>query len=76
VWDSVAYLYTGRASLPLSSSDWSWYSSTASSRASQYPISKSQLYAGDFTAWAADSLELAKTTVYPGKFIYNFMCGL
>ena len=29
VWDSVAYEYTGRPNLPLSSSDWSWYTQTS-----------------------------------------------
>lgn len=67
VWDSVAYEYTGRPSLPLSSSDWTWYSTQASTLASKYSVNKNKLHDGDFQAWADEGLELAKTTVYPGK---------
>lgn len=38
VWDSVIYEYPGYPDLPLSSSDWDFYTTTASSLASSYPV--------------------------------------
>ena len=68
VWDSVAYEYTGHPVLPLSDNDWSWYTSEQQKLASQYAVNKSMLHDGDVDAWATESLALAKSTVYPGKF--------
>jgi len=66
VWDSTAYSYCGFPNLPLSSSDWSWYTSEASALASAYSIDKNALYEGDFQKWADLSFEIAKSQVYPG----------
>jgi hypothetical protein len=43
-----------------------------------YPIDVSQTKSLDFSGWAAESLDLAQSTVYPGKFSsasYNFENG-
>jgi len=65
VYDSVIYKYTGYPDLPLDGSDWDWYTSTAEDLASQFPVSSSELHAGDFQQWADESVTLAKTYVYP-----------
>lgn len=66
VWDATGYSYCGFPDLPLSSTDWSWYTSEASAIASAYPIDKSKLMEGDFQGWADQSFEIAKADVYPG----------
>jgi len=70
VWDSVAYSYTGYPTLPLSSSDWTWYGTESATMAKSYPTSSSELHDGNFNLWAQEGLALAKTTVYPGKLIF------
>jgi hypothetical protein len=72
VWDSTGYSYCGFPDLPLSTTDWSWYSQEASAIASSYPIDKSKLHDGDFQAWADQSFELAKSQTYPGKNLKHF----
>jgi hypothetical protein len=37
VWDSVIYLYPGYPVMPLSTTDWDWYTTTAAGLYSQYP---------------------------------------
>lgn len=37
IWDSVIYEFTGYPSLPLSDSDWSWYTETTQGLADKYP---------------------------------------
>jgi hypothetical protein len=67
VWDSVAYSYSGYPTLPLSTADWTWYGTESSTMASEYPTSSSKYYDGNFSQWAKEGYDLAKTTVYPGK---------
>ena len=67
VWDSVLYKYTGRPKLPLSDSDWTWYTSEVAELAKTYPVDTATLHGSDFAAWANDSFVLAETLVYPGK---------
>lgn len=59
VWDSVIYEFTGYPDLPLSSSDWDWYTQTASDLASSYPIDDDKVKPGDFMEWASESLTIA-----------------
>jgi hypothetical protein len=66
VWDSVAYNYCGYPVLPLTSSDWSWYTSESAAIAAGYPVDLSQVKSLNFNGWAAESLALAESTVYPG----------
>lgn len=70
VWDSVLYEYTGRPNLPLSDSDFDWYTTEAAKLAGEYSVSSSDLKAQDFNGWAKESLEMAETFVYP-----NFVSG-
>lgn len=46
---------------------WSWYTSETTTLTKTYPVDQTKLNAGDFKEWAAESLNLAKTIVYPGK---------
>jgi hypothetical protein len=73
VWDSVAYSYSGYPTLPLSTADWTWYGTESSTMASQYPTSSSKYYDGNFSQWAKEGYDLAKTTVYPGKSSFFVM---
>jgi len=66
VWDSVAYNYCGYPSLPLSTSDWTWYTNESAAMWAAYPALSSKLHSLDFNEWAQESFDLAKTTVYPG----------
>jgi len=54
----------------LSSDDWSWYTTEAASLATQYPVDSTKIESGLFQTWAAESLEVATTVVYPG-FVFN-----
>ena len=65
VWDSIIYEYTGRPSLPLSDSDFDWYTTEAAKLSSTYEITSSELMAQDFMGWAEQSFEEAKTVAYP-----------
>jgi len=65
VWDSVLYEYTGRVHLPLSDSDFEWYTTEAAKLDGEYDVPASGLKAGDFKGWAADSMAEAKSVVYP-----------
>ena len=68
VWDSVLYSYTGRPNLPLSDSDFTWYTTEDAKLSSAYPISSSEILSGDFSAWAQEGYEIASKDVYPGKY--------
>ena len=48
VWDSVAYLYCGYPAMPLDSVDWSWYTTTETEIASQYPVDPAKVFDYDF----------------------------
>lgn len=48
VWDSVAYLYCGYPTLPLSQSDWDYYTGQVDAMIAPYPIDLSTEYPGDF----------------------------
>jgi len=66
VWDSVIYLYPGYPTMPLSTTDWNWYTSTASSMSTKYPVSSTSIKSENYSAWANDSYNLAIKYVYPG----------
>ena len=66
VWDSVIYQYPGYPTMPLSTSDWSWYTNTVSTLASEYPISNSSILPEDYEGWANQSYDIAVKYVYPG----------
>ena len=66
VWDSVIYQFTGFPNMPLSTTDWNWYTTTAESMSNQYPASNSNILSEDYMAWAKDSYDIAVSTVYPG----------
>lgn len=68
VWDSLAYLYCGYPSLPISESNWNWYSSVAAGIGASNPVDEAEVYDGDFQKWADISFEIAKTQVYPSKY--------
>ena len=68
VWDSMGYVYCGYPDLPLSDTDWTWYTETEQTMAHNYPVDKSKLYDGDFQQWATESYDIAKAQVYPGKY--------
>lgn len=66
VWDSVIYSYSGFPNLPLSTSDWSWYSNEAANLASKYPVDMTKVHASDFDYWAKEGLQVSKDYVYNG----------
>ena len=66
VWDSVIYQYPGYPTMPLSNSDWNWYTTTAGTMATDYPVDSSSIASEQFQTWAQDSYELAVNYVYPG----------
>ena len=66
VWDSVIYNYPGYPVMPLSETDWDWYSTTADTIATNNSISGDNLMEGDFMGWANESYNLAINYVYPG----------
>lgn len=65
VWDSAVYEYTGKPKLPLSDSDWTWYTTESEAIDETYPVSDSEIKAKQFTVWANESLEMAEQDVYP-----------
>ena len=48
VWDSIAYLYCGYPTLPLSQADWEYYSGEVDAMIEPYPIDASFEEPGDF----------------------------
>jgi len=56
LWDSVVYSYPGYPTLPLSNSDWDWYTSEAATMYTTFPVADSDIYPGDFQKWASESL--------------------
>jgi hypothetical protein len=64
IWDSVIYLYPGYPVMPLSTTDWTWYTTTADSMSAKYPATN--ILPSDFMGWATESYDLAKEYVYPG----------
>ena len=52
--------------MPLSTTDWNWYTSTADSINAQYPANTSELLSMDFLGWAQQSYQIAIDHVYPG----------
>ena len=66
VWDSVIYQYTGYPSMPLSNTDWNWYTSTAATMYKDYPASSSSIASEQFMTWATQSYNIAVKDAYPG----------
>ena len=52
VWDSVIYQYPGYPVMPLSDTDWTWYTTTSDAIAESNPINGEALLEGDFMGWA------------------------
>lgn len=70
VWDSVFNTYAGYPTLPFSDDDWTWYTNEAKTLSETYPVDQSKLHAGDFTEWADEAFQMAKTLAYP-NFVEN-----
>jgi hypothetical protein len=70
VWDSQIYQYPGYPVMPLSTTDWDWYTATGASYYAQYPVSQSSILSADYSAWALQSYDIAVNDVYPG-FVAN-----
>ena len=51
----------------MNSDDWDTFTKNASDFAKDYPIDESKILLGEYTKWAAESLEISKSTVYNGK---------
>lgn len=66
VWDSVIYQYPGYPVMPLSTTDWNWYTSTTNTMASSYPVSSANILSEDYMGWANQSFDIAVNNVYPG----------
>ena len=66
VWDSVIYTYCGRPSLPLSTDDWSWYSSQGAIFRDTWNWDNAKLKKGQFYQWAAESYDIAEELGYDG----------
>ena len=49
--------------MPLSTSDWNWYSTTTEDLATEFP--NTSIHPADFMGWAQDSFEIAVNYVYP-----------
>ena len=65
IWDSVIYEYPGYPAMPLSDSDWEWYTQTAAEMALQFPVT-GDINSMDVQAWAEQSYNLALQYSYPG----------
>lgn len=66
IWDSVIYDYCGYPDLPLSGSDWTWYSSEAASLITSFPVDETKTFDSDFKQWADESLLISQQYVYEG----------
>jgi hypothetical protein len=52
IWDSVIYKYTGYPVMPLSTTDWNWYTTTTDEIATQFPSTNDEILPEDFMGWA------------------------
>ena len=59
VWDSVIYKYTESNNLPLSNTDWEWYTREAEDLANSYPVPSDMIKAGSFKDWSLESWDIA-----------------
>jgi hypothetical protein len=50
--------------MPLSTTDWTWYTTTADTMSAKYPATN--ILPSDFMGWATESYDLAKEYVYSG----------
>jgi hypothetical protein len=50
----------------MNSDDWDTFTKNATDFAKDYPIDESKILLGEYTKWAAESLEISKSTVYNG----------
>jgi len=66
IWDSVIYNYTGNPVMPLSTTDWTWYTNTAATMSATYPVDSSNILSEDYASWASQSFDIAVNKVYPG----------
>lgn len=87
VWDSVAYNFCGFPNLvsktirfnipntfwqPLNDSDWESLTTTADKMSKDYPVDQNKIYEGQFYQWAAESFDISRDHVYPGKYQKRF----
>lgn len=66
IWDSVDYQFTGYETLPMDAATFEFYTTNAESINERYPMDMDKLKPAQFSAWAQESLDLAKSTVYDG----------
>jgi hypothetical protein len=66
VWDSVIYQYPGYPVMPLSTTDWNWYTTTTETMSTTYPVNSANILPEDFEGWANESYDIAVNYVYPG----------
>ena len=59
VWDSVIYKYHEESDLPLSKTDWEWYTNEAEDLAKTYPVTSDMIKAGSFKDWSLESIDMA-----------------
>ena len=43
VWDSVIYQYPGYPVMPLSTTDWNWYTTTTETMSTDYPVNSADI---------------------------------
>ncbi len=66
IWDSVIYQYTGYPTMPLSTTDWNWYTTTTTTMSTEYPVNSTSILPEDYEGWANESYDIAVNYVYPG----------
>jgi hypothetical protein len=69
VWDSVIYEFTGYPTLPFSTSAWNTLGNNVDSMTVKYDVPSSEYYQANVEQWAAESLDLSESTVYPGVVV-------
>jgi hypothetical protein len=52
VWDSVIYQFPGYPVMPLSNSDWDWYSTQTETMSTDYPVNSADVLPEDYSTWA------------------------
>ena len=66
IWDSIIYQYTKDPTMPLSNTDWTWYTTTSAAWDAQYPAAANNIFPEDYMTWANQSYNMAINYVYPG----------
>lgn len=71
VWDSVLEEFPGYNTLPLSDGNWTVFGDNAKRIRAAWPIEDKDANNLDFSSWAKEANELAKTVVYRGGIKEN-----